>query len=114
VAEAGPVSGSRTPPASAAGEGIVRVDAGGRLTFPDPVARDLLDWSNGERTLSEILAGGSQASAALLDAVTRREVVEQTMSVLAGASPMQLHVTALASRSHDGGPWGALLILRRP
>ena len=100
--------------ASAAGEGIVRVDAGGHLKFPDAVARDLLHWTSGERTLSDILVGGGGEAAALLELVARQEVVEQNLTVLTGGASQQLHVTALASRSRDGSLWGALLILRRP
>jgi len=101
------------PMGSAAGEGIVRVEPGGQLKFPDPVARDMLDWREGERALRDILAGGDQDAAALLDAVARQEVVEQEVTVRTGDVSQALHVTALASRARDGNQRGALLILRR-
>jgi len=99
--------------ASAAGEGIVRVDANGHLKFPDPIARELLQWSSGERSLADILVGGDRQAAALLESVTRQEVAEHNITILASGAPQQLHVTAMASRSTDGSLLGALLILRR-
>ena len=99
--------------ASAAGEGIVRVDASGQLKFPDPIARDLLQWPSGERALGDLLVGGPREATALLESVARQPVAEHDITVLTGGSPQQLHVTALASHSRDGSLWGALLILRR-
>lgn len=97
--------------ASAAAEGIVRVDRGGLLKFADPIARDLLHWSSGDLTLSAIL--GEREGAALMAAVARQEVVEQTVTLRTGASLEHLHATALASRGSDGCLLGALLFLRR-
>jgi len=96
-----------------AGQGIVRVDADGSMRFPDPVAREILEWHAGDLSLSEILAGGHPVATALLDAVARQEVVEQQLTVRTGDISRQLHVTALASRARDGLLGGALLILRR-
>ena len=101
------------PVASAAGEGIVRVEPDGQMKFPDPVAREILEWHAGDLGLGDILAGGHQDATALLEAVARQEVVEQQLTVRTGTVSQQLHVTALASRARDGNVWGALLILRR-
>jgi PAS domain-containing protein len=96
---------------ASAAEGIVRIDRGGLLRFADPIARDLLHWSSGDLTLSAIL--GERETAAMMAALTRQEVVEQTVTVRTGASAERLHATALASRGSDGSLLGALLFLRR-
>lgn len=108
-----PAIDTEAPVAAPTGEGMVRIDPNGQLHSPDEIARQLLHWTSGTRTLSEILAGGSQQAAALLESVARREVVEHTATVLAGGLSQQLHFTALASRSADGSLSGALLIIRR-
>jgi len=107
-----PVGSSPVSTAAVAAEGIARVDRDGQLKFADPIARELLHWSSGELTLSAIL-GGEREAAVMMEAVARREVVEQTVTVRTGACAEQLHATALASRRSDGNLYGALLILRR-
>ncbi len=106
-----PPAGDPLASAASAAEGIVRVDRGGLLKFADPIARDLLHLSTGDLTLSAIV--GERETAAMMAALARQEVVEQTVTVRTGASAQQLHATALASRGSDGSLLGALLFLRR-
>lgn len=99
--------------AAPAGEGMVRVDAGGQLQSADVIARRLLHWNGGTLGLSDVLAGGKREATALLESVARREVIEQTVIVLTGGSRQRVHITAFASRNRDGSLVGALLILHQ-
>ena len=64
--------------------------------------------------LSDVLAGGSEESIALLEAGARQEVIEQPVTLLAGAARARMDVSALALRDRDGNLWGAALFIRRP
>jgi PAS domain-containing protein len=101
---------SPTPPAE---EAVVYVDSVGRLTFANPAARALLHWSGGELALSDVLAGGSEDSAALLNAVARQELIGQAVTLVTGPSPERLEISGLPFRDRDGNIWGAALFFRR-
>jgi len=94
-------------------DGILYVDAAGRLTFANQAARALLDWNSGELVLGDVLAGGRSEAVALLEAVARQEIVERAVTLQAGARRAELDVSALALRDRDGNLWGAALFLRQ-
>jgi hypothetical protein len=100
-------------PSATMGEAIVYVDAAGRLTFANRVARELLHWETGGMALSDLLAGGFDESAALLESVARQELVRVPMTLLAGGAPVQAEINALALRDRNGSLWGAALFIRR-
>jgi PAS domain-containing protein len=102
-----------TVPPTPAGEGIVYVDGSGHVTFANAAARNLLHWHSGDRALSDVLAGGTQESDALLEAVARHELIEREVTLLSGTSPTRLEISALALRDRDGSLWGAALFIRR-
>jgi PAS domain-containing protein len=101
----------RTTPAE---EGIVYVDAAGQLTFANDAARALLGWRTGSLALGDVLAGGSREATTLLQSVARHELIEQPLTLYAGAATQRLDASALALRDRDGNLWGAALFLRRP
>jgi hypothetical protein len=98
----------------AAEEGIVYIDTAGRLRFASQAARDLLHCDSGDFALSDVLAGGNEAAAALLEAVRHHELIEQTIRVRAGTSAEQMDVTGLALRDQYGNLSGVALFVRRP
>lgn len=89
------------------------VDAAGRFTFANQTARELLQWTSGERALSDVLAGGSGEATTLLEAVARQELIQQRTIWRSGSASVPLDVSALALRDRDGNLWGAALFIRR-
>ncbi len=115
AAVAGAAKGPGPAPAVApapVGEGIVYVDATGRVTFANAAARALFDWTGDGRALSEVLAGGTEESEALLEAVARHELVQREITLRGGSQPRRLEISALALRDGDGNWWGAALFVR--
>ena len=93
-------------------EAIVYVDAAGRLTFANRVARELLHWETGELALSDLLAGGGAESATLLASVAQQELVRLPTTLLAAGTLVDAEVSALALRDRNGALWGAALFIR--
>lgn len=108
-----PIAPAEDLQAPAADEGVVYVDAGGRFTFANPAARALLHWRGGELALSDVLIGGSQESAAVLNAVARQELIGRPVTVITGPSSELLEMSGLPFRDRDGNLWGAALFIRR-
>jgi hypothetical protein len=111
--DAPPQDAGGPAPSATTREAIVYVDARGRLTFANRVARELLHWNTGGMALSDLLAGGLEESAALLESVARQELVRVPMTLLAGGAPLQAEINALALRDRNGSLWGAALFIRR-
>ena len=111
-AEAAGVAALLSPRTVRADEGIVHVDVTGRFTFATQTARDLLCWQTGDLGLGDVLTGGAEQSAALLDSVARQEVVDAPVTLLAGGLPQRFEISALALRDRNGNMWGAALFIR--
>ena len=103
-----------TPPAATiAGEGVVYIDAAGRCTFADHGARALLHWNGGERTLSDLFAGGTRESAALLNELALQGSVDAYPTALAGPTAAAVEVSGVALRDRHDKFWGAALLIHR-
>ncbi len=94
-------------------EGVVYVEAGGRCTFANEVARTLLHWSGGDLALGDVLGGGGPESTELLRRLAEQGVVEHYATTLAGPLPLALEVSGVAFRDRDDNLWGAALFIRR-
>jgi PAS domain-containing protein len=105
---------ARRTAAAAAREGIVYLDSQGRCAFADQVARDLLNWGDGERALRDVFAGGSAESTVLLDALARQGLIEPHATALAGPQAAPVEIRAVALRDRDDNLWGAALFIRPP
>jgi hypothetical protein len=110
---AAPVTLVTAPQAPPAQQGIVYVDAAGHCTLADRGAREILHWNSGERMLSDVFAGGSQESAALLSELARQGSFDRHPTALAGAAPAPLEVSGVALRDRDDNLWGAALFIHR-
>lgn len=93
--------------------GVVYVDTGGHCTFADDGARRLLGWSGGERSLPDVLAGGTPESAALLAQLAHDGAVGAHTTALAGVRSMPVEVSGVALRDRDDNFWGAALVISR-
>ncbi len=117
AAVAGAATGPGQSPAPAVaptpvGEGIVYVDAAGRVTFANAAACALFDWTGDGRALSDVLTGGAEESAALLQAVARHDLIQREITLRGGLQPRRLEISALALRDGDGNWRGAALFVR--
>ncbi len=95
-------------------EGIVYIDATGHCTFANRAARELLHWRTGELLLRDVLVGGTQESAALLEELAQHGSVESHATALAGASPEPLELSGVALKDRDDNLWGAALSIHPP
>jgi len=94
-------------------QGIMYIDAAGHCTLADRGAREILHWNSGERTLSEVFAGGTQESAALLSELARQGSLDRHPTALADSTGAPVEVSGVALRDRDDNLWGAALVIHR-
>jgi hypothetical protein len=108
-----PFTQATAPPEPPAEQGIMYIDAAGHCTLADRGAREILHWSSGERTLSEVFAGGSQESAALLSELAQQGSLERHPTALADSTGAPIEISGVALRDRDDNLWGAALVIHR-
>jgi len=100
------------PPAPAVPErAVLYVDATGRCTLADDAARALLQWTSGELSLADVVAGGVPEAADLLATLARHGSIEAHATRLRTPHGVPVDLTAVAVRDRDDNLWGAAFFI---
>ena len=90
---------------------VLYVDATGRCTLADDAARALLQWTSGELSLADVVAGGVPEAAHLLATLARDGAIDVHATRLRTPHDLPADLTAVAIRDRDDNLWGAAFFI---